>query len=81
MHVKETVGEFDISAKTKVVVSLVDTGTKDKIDIRKFFLNFDKNWLPTTKGISFHLEQLPIIINILNKALDNNTKDNNIKES
>jgi len=69
MHVKETIGELLLSPKTKLLITIVDTGVLEKIDIRTNFLNFDGVWLPTKKGVSFKKSELPIIKNLLNNIV------------
>jgi len=69
MHVKETIGELNLSPKTKLLVTIVDTGALDKVDIRTNFLNFDGVWLPTKKGISIKQTDLPALKELLNKIV------------
>jgi len=72
MHIKATIGEIEISPRTKIVVNLVDIGGKDKLDIRTFFQDYTtKEWHATKKGVSFYHTLTPVLIKILNNSLNN----------
>jgi len=71
MHVKEILGEVVLSPKTKIIVSITEVGEKDKMDIRLNFLNFESEWKPTKKGISFPIENAQLLYDTIKKGLPN----------
>lgn len=60
--------EFDKNSIEKVRISLTDYKGHRLIDIRVYYENDDKKFLPTRKGISLLLELFPELLKGIEKA-------------
>ena len=62
--------DFDYSASKLVVLSKVDNGSGEVIDIRNYYEDDNKQWLPTKKGVSIPIkDDLHPAKNVLLEAL------------
>lgn len=48
--------DFDLTASKMVVVSKVQNGTGEVIDIRNYYEDDNRQWLPTKKGVSLPIK-------------------------
>jgi hypothetical protein len=58
-------GTLIAGPKTQITLTRDLYRGEDRIDIRKYFLAGDGNWLPTQKGISLTIEQAFKVMEIL----------------
>ena len=65
MRIKLKVGEVEISKNNKIIVNVTEFKTKDKIDIRSWFLNSEGEWIPTKRGITFEFQHKDSIMRLL----------------
>jgi hypothetical protein len=75
MQVVGTLGEIKLNNKAKFVISVVSTKQegKFKLDLRKWFLNFDGVWLATKQGLTVSADEVNTIISMLQKYDPNTT--------
>lgn len=67
MQIKEKVGEIETSSTNKIIIHITEFQSKNKIDIRIWFLNEPTNeWLPTKKGITLELKHRDNLVRLLN---------------
>ena len=68
MHDPKLIHEFMKNANEKVRIEHCKFKEKDLLNVRVFFQSDQNEWLPSKKGITFRLDQLPDLKEGIDKA-------------
>ncbi|MFC2142058.1 transcriptional coactivator p15/PC4 family protein [Acidobacteriota bacterium] len=68
MQDSKTIHEFMKNANEKVRIEHCRFNEKDLLNVRVFYQSDKNEWLPTKKGITFRLDQLPDLKEGIDKA-------------
>jgi len=69
------IDEISITKKSKIIISTVKLGGKNKLDIRLWYLgkksgSLIEEWLPSVKGINVLIDKCSELINGLQKIVE-----------